>query len=650
MKQLIFLVFLLSTTASAFSKEARSIAKMERENHRDIHAKTTLASPLLNDYDVHYLKLDLAMSNANTSIAGSSTTMATVANPSGMTQYAFELNDNLTIDSVVLNGMKLAATNVTTDVHTVTPSATIAFGNSFTATVFYHGTPKSGSGFFTHGLVHSVQSTGTNITFSLSDPYLAKDWWACKQSLNDKIDSADLWFTIADSLKAGSNGLLRKITTLGSGTSRYEWHTNYPIDYYLISVSVAPYVAHTQMLTFGGSSDMMPIQHFVYDTASFYPLYKAAIDSTPYMIDYLSTLYGRYPFWKEKYGHCIAPLGGGMEHQTMTTLGAFETPLIAHELGHQWWGDCVTYSSWRDVWLSEGFASYTEQLFVEHFRGKPAALAYRTGAFNRAMAGARGSVIVDDTTDVYRVFSSRLTYDKGAAVVHMLRYIAPSDSVFFAGLRNYQQLYAFKTANTAQFQQVMETAYGRSLDTFFKQWVYGEGYPIYTASWNQIGNKVFVKLEQSTSYPASVAAFNLPVPLRLKSGATDTLVVAYLNTASNIFEFTWQKPVDDLFIDPENNIVNSAGIVLQDPSLSVKNTPVNSAIIFPNPTENSWHISGLSGRNAFKLYDATGKVIWQETTSADTLTIDGKALLAGVYTLSARSDKGIFFSRTLLKI
>ncbi len=177
----------------------------------------------------------------------------------------------------------------------------------------------------------------------------------------------------------------------------------------------------------------MLVQHFIYDTASLYPVIKSAIDSTPGMVDYFSTLYGRYPFWKEKYGHCTAPLGGGMEHQTMTTLGAFTTPLIAHELGHQWWGDCVTYGSWRDIWMSEGWASYTEQLYIEHFRSVAAAQAYRTTVFNRVSGSPGGSVYVDDTTNVYRVFDSRLTYDKGAAVAHMLRYIAPGDAAFLPG-------------------------------------------------------------------------------------------------------------------------------------------------------------------------------------------------------------------------
>lgn len=633
MKQVFLLLFLLTASGVLMAQTIEDAFHLEQRRHRASQAKATLASPLLGDYDVDYLKLDLHLKNTTTSIAGSSTTRARVTNLAGMVQYVFELNDTLSIDSAFLNGVKLSVTQLSTDLYALSPATAIPFGSVFTASIFYHGTPISGSGFFTHGLVHSVLPSGTNITFSLSDPFLAKDWWACKQDLNDKIDSADLWFTVADSLKAGSNGVLRQVVSLGNGTTQYRWHTNYPIDYYLISASVAPYVIHEQLLKFSGSSDQMPIQHFVYDTASFYPLYKAALDSTPIMVDYLSRLYGRYPFWKEKYGHCTAPLAGGMEHQTMTTLGAYETPLIAHELGHQWWGDCVTYSSWQDIWLSEGFASFTELLYVAHFWGDQAAKARRTGVFNRVMAGTKGSVFVDDTTNVYRVFSSRLTYDKGAAVVHMLRYLAPNDSLFFAGLRKYQQTFAYRSANTLQLKQIMTSTYGYSLDSFFRQWVYGEGYPIYSASWNQLGNKVFVKLDQSTSFPASVASFDLPVPLGLHANGADTTVVAQFNTSTKVFEFDWVPRMTDLYIDPNNDIVNAAGLIFQDPGLSIEGQAATQLHIAPNPSKGIWTISGLAGNNTIRLFDALGKEVEVAQASTSTFTLEGGQLPIGIYTL-----------------
>jgi aminopeptidase N len=645
MKKIFLLVALCILTTYLYARHA---CADNRVRYRALTtAKAAIASPLLDQYDVKYVKLDLSMSHLNTTISGNAITSAVVV--SSMSKYVFELKDNLTIDSVKFNGTLMSVSNLATDVKAVTLASPLAPGAGFTAQVFYHGTPLSGTGFFTQGLVHAVLGTGTNITYSLSDPYLAKEWWPCKQSLLDKIDSADLWFTVPVVAKAGSNGRLAGTTIIGSNV-RYEWKTRYPIEYYLICASVAPYIDHSQMLHFSGSADSMPVQHFVYDTATFMPQYGAAIDSTPYMVDYFSTLYGRYPFWKEKYGHCIAPLGGGMEHQTMTTLGVYSTPLIAHELGHQWWGNCVTYASWLDIWMSEGWASHNEQLYVEHFWGAAAAKNYRTLVFNRVMGGAGGSVYVDDTTNVYRVFDSRLTYDKGASVAHMLRYLAPNDSVFFSGLRAYQQKYAFRTATTDSFRAVMEAAYGRRLDTFFNQWIYGQGYPIYSGSWNQKGNDVYILLTQNTSYPGSVAAFALPLVLQLKSAAGDTLVKVYFDNAQQLYHFTWGSTMTDFVIDPNNDVVNKSGIITNDPALSALSITQGRISIFPNPATESWHISGLAKGSAMRLVDAFGRLVWQNENAPQSLIIANRTLPAGVYTLQVLAPDSSYTSYKLEKL
>lgn len=634
MKKIILLAWLCACTALCSDARHACADNRIRAARFLMGAKSAIASPLLEQYDVKYVKLDLSMSNLNTTISGNATTRAVVV--STMSQYAFELSDTLAIDSVKFNGTLMAASTLSANVKSVTLPSALNPGSNFTAQVFYHGTPAAGTGFFTHGLARATLSTGTQITYSLSDPYLAKDWWPCKQSLTDKIDSADLWFTVPAGTKAGSNGRLMAVTPVGS-SFRYEWKTRYPIEYYLISASVSNYVDHSQMLHFTGSSDSMPIQHFVYDTATFLPQYGAAIDSTPYMVDYFSTLYGRYPFWKEKYGHCTAPLNGGMEHQTMTTLGAYATPLIAHELGHQWWGDCVTYASWLDIWMSEGWASYTEQLYVAHFQGVAAAKAYRTNAFSWVLSAPGGTVNVDDTTDVNRIFDYRLTYQKGASVAHMLRYIAPNDSVFFSGLRTYLQRYAFKTATTDSFRAVMEAAYGRKLDTFFNQWIYDAGYPIYTGSWNQKGSDVYIQLAQTTSVPASVTAFAMPLELQLKGATADTIVKVYFNSAQQTYHFTWAEPMTRFIIDPNDNVVNRTGAIFNDPTLGVPK--VGSAVlsIFPNPATSSWTLKGVTRGSSLKLIDAAGRIVWQRDSASQGLEISNSTLPAGIYTLQVQS-------------
>lgn len=609
----------------------------------------TLASPLLLDYDVTYLKIDVTLDNTNTKVAGNTTTTAKAVNPAGLATYAFELNDNLTIDSAKVDGVTLAVVSAGSHLRTINLPVPRPAGTAFTAQIFYHGTAQNGgTGFFNGGIVNQTLASGTQITYTMSDDYFARDWWPAKQVLQDKIDSVDLWVTVPAGTKAGGNGLLRQVTPMPSG-NRYEWKTRYPIDYYLIATSVAPYAERRQMLHFSNSTDSMLVQHFIYDTTTLLPQIAPALDSTGLMVDYFSTLFGRYPFWKEKYGHCTAPLSGGMEHQTMTTLGSYATPLIAHELGHQWWGDCVTYASWSDIWMSEGWASYCEQLFVEHFRGAVAAQSYRTSVFNRVMGSAGGSVFVPDTSNVLRTFDSRLTYDKGAAVAHMLRYIAPNDAMYFAGLQAFQQQYAFKNARTIQFKTVMETAYGNNLDTFFNQWVYGQGFPTYSAKWNQQGNTIFFQLKQTTSMPSSVALFSTPVDVKFTSATGDTIIRVYNNKALQDYSFSWSNTMTGLSIDPTNQILNRTSSITKDPSLRIDDDLLNQKelTVYPNPATNSWKVSGIPKGAEMMLFDTNGRMVWKSSIKGSG-NIPAAGLPNGIYELKVLTNSGSVVYKKLL--
>jgi aminopeptidase N len=224
--------------------------------------------------------------------------------------------------------------------------------------------------------------------------------------------------------------------------------------------------------------------------------------------------------------------------------------VIAHELAHQWFGDNVGYATWRDVWLSEGFATYSEQLYEEKFRGAGSAAALRRYYLWAVLQDSCGQVCETDTTNGNALFSFSRVYAKGGGVVTMLRDMAPKDSLFFAGLRAYQKKYAFGNATTADLEAVMEKAYGRRLDTFFNEWVYGSGYPIYTVSWNQEGNNVCVALEQQPSCAATGGHFVAPLELKLKSVQGDTVVRVYNSADKQVFSFKWAHSMIGAVLNP----------------------------------------------------------------------------------------------------
>jgi aminopeptidase N len=634
-QKFIYTVFALtcfSATVGAHNGNLCAAAKKKK-----LPMKTTAGSYLENNYDVKYLKFNLNLTNTSTQLSGDVTIKALTVNL--LDTFAFELNSVLTVDSVLFNGINEPFTT-NGSIRKVPLSSVYNIGVAVTAQVFYHGQPPTGTGqFFTGGLSHvKMTGTGTNIMYSISDPDLADDWWPCKQSITDKIDSMDMWLTVADSLKAGSNGVLKNITSIPGSKLRYEWKTIYPIDYYLISVAVAPYTDYSYFMHFtDGSGDSMLVQNYVYDSAVNLTQPKRDIlDSTGLTIDHFSKLFGRYPFHKEKYGHCYAsPLGGGMEHQTMTTLGSITSTLIAHELGHQWWGNHVTYGSWRDIWVSEGFATYCEQLFVEQFRGVAAAQAYRTSVFNVALNGIGGSVYVDDTMNVNRIFDYRLTYNKGGSVAHMLRYVAPADSLYFKAMRAYQQQFAYGNAVTGDLHTVCEQVYGKDLDTFFNQWIYGEGYPTYSAKWYQLGTQAYIQITQTASKPSTTPLFSMPLELKLKSATGDTTVKIYNDAAKATYPMPWSQTMTGLEIDPNNHVLNKTGTIAQDvEALYVQDRDADYVKIYPNPARDVWHIAHIPVGAGLELKDITGKTVWTFTGNYNEIIIPANNLPNGTYILN----------------
>jgi aminopeptidase N len=643
MKKVLTTAFLVAAAAgSVYGQVQRKdwhcdAVKSKWEQQRNMAAKPTVASLEEDKYDMKYVKLDISMSNVSTTVAGSVTTIARVVVPS-FSSYVFELKDPLVIDSVLIDGAARPFTS-SGDVHTVALASPMTEGTLFSAQVFYRGTPVSG----TSGTIRGINtlrspSWGNWATFTLSESYRASDWWPCKQSLKDKIDSADIWITVDDSLKAGSNGLLQAITPVAPGRVRYEWKERYPIVYYLISAAVGKYVDYSYYMRFDGSPDSMLIQNYVYDNPATLPNFKNIIDSTDEQINFFSRLFGRYPFWKEKYGHAMGALSGGMEHQTMSTMGFFQSWLVAHELGHQWFGDNVTCASWSDIVINEGFASYCEYLYIDEFRGRAAATADMRDRQRNVMSSAGGSVYVEDTTSEPRIFSSRLSYDKGACMIHQLRHVINNDAWFFSVLRSWQTFMKDSTGSTMEFRDLTKamlgsTVNGINIDTFFHQWFYGEGYPMYTARWNQVGSDVFVQLQQSTSMPSSVSLFKVPLEFRLRSATGDTLVRVVHDQSNQLYRFSWGKTMTNLNIDPNAWFIDSVLSITKVTTLDVADAGTGMLNVTPNPTTNSWVATGIADA-VLTLCDVTGKAIWNTThTGSAAVQVPATTLAPGMYLL-----------------
>jgi len=613
-------------------------------------------------YDVKYYKLDLALENNSRDVAGS-VWMRLRVRSQALDSLAFELYQaptgspsgtaTLLIDSVVVNGRRSPGIRRAGSDATARLAQPAAANSLVDARIYYHGTAPSGNS----AAIGNALSTATqyrmggmyypyNVTWSLSEPYSAHEWFPCKQVLTDKADSSDVWVTTTLPNKVGSNGVLVRTVNLPNNKVRYEWKSRHAIDYYLISVAVAPYIEYVNYANPVGGP-RIPIVNYIYD-ANALSYYQTEIDRTPGFIENYSTLAGLYPFANEKYGHSMAPLGGGMEHQTMTTQDGFDFTLTAHELFHQWFGDNVTCASWEDIWLNESFASYGEYLSLQAFGQPGDARGWMDNSHTYAQRSS-GSVFVPDTTNVNRIFDYYLTYKKGAGVVHMLRFLLNDDTKFFRALRTYQSQYGHSTARTADLQRIFEAEAGRSLTYFFQQWYRGQGYPTFDVRWNQVGSTFVMRVTETASVPTVTPFFDTDMEYRLNfSDGTNRVVRLHQGQAIENYNIPVGATVSSVTLDPNQWVMNLPSTPTRDNSLMLAARPATLAQlqVAPNPCREQLHLGELSQpRVTAEALDATGRVVLRQLVESSQPVLNTRSLAPGLYIVRLLSPDGLPISQ-----
>jgi hypothetical protein len=506
-------------------------------------------------YDVKYHRL---VFEANPSIRYINGQVTTSFKPliDHFSHIGFELSNSLRVDSVIYHTKSLAFIHsnnlLTIDLLNI-PEKFVTDSIS----IFYQGIPpKGGFGAFETGF-----HNGIPVMWTLSEPYGANDWWPCKQSLNDKADSIDIFIIHPPQYKAASNGVLVSETEKGGKIITY-WKHRHPIVAYLVCFAITNYKTYSDYVPMD-SGPPIEILNYVYPEN--YETIKTKTPVTIPIMQLYNRLFMPYPYKDEKYGHAQFGWGGGMEHQTMSFMGSFGFDLIAHELAHQWFGNYVTCGSWQHIWLNEGFATWCESLCHEYGISGTDWMAHKQRQLGIITSQPDGSLFVSDTMSVNRIFNSRLSYSKGGMVLHMLRGQI-GDSAFFKALRAY--LNDPKLANgfayTPDLQKHMELSSGEKLDHFFNNWVYGEGYPSYTIKWDQDANfNGYVRIQQTQSHP-SVDFFKLRLPIRFLGEGKDTTII-FLNT-QNLQEFTWNIPfkISQVVFDPDLWLISKRNVVIRN--------------------------------------------------------------------------------------
>ena len=583
------------------------------------------------NYDQKYLRLEFEVDPAVKYIKGCVTFYYEIINPTDT--LSFDMGTGINVDSILYKGNKLQSTK-TSNVLTVQLPNQLSSGTDDSLSIYYQGVPQSdGFGSFTVSTHNNVP-----VMWTLSEPYGAQDWWPCKQSLDDKPDSIDVYITHPKEYKAASNGLLISETLIGDNLVTH-WKHRHAIAAYLIAIAVTNYETYSHFAHLE-SGDSVEILNYIYPESVSYIKNQTSV--TPEILEFFSKKFIDYPFKNEKYGHAQFGWGGGMEHQTMSFMGSFGYSIIAHELAHQWFGDYITCASWHDIWLNEGFASYCEGLCYENGLGDKNWKSWLADEINYVTSLLDGSVYVEDISDENRIFDGRLSYAKGAMVLHLIRGQI-GDDAFFTGIRNYlndpklQHAYATTNDLRAHFEQTS----GKDLKELFNDWVYGQGYPTYTLSWRQNNDNSFYLIVEQKQSHSSVDFFELNIPVQLSGDGKDTIV--YFNNTENNQEFVLNIDfnVEKVTFDPDLWIISRpAQIVLYQKVLESE-----KVLLAPNPVTDKLFVrTNLPDTTVdVQIFDINGKKVkeFNNIENPHKFKLDLKELRQGIFfiMINAKSEK-----------
>jgi aminopeptidase N len=453
-------------------------------------------------YDVHYYNLDVSFDIPHKEISGfvdmyfNSTTI--------IDTLQIDLFKNLKIDSIVFNGESLKFKRAYNAVFVKFNNQLPAF-ESFKITTYYHGKPDEAlRPPWEGGFVWKKDKNKKPWIGVTCEVKGASSWWPVKDHLSDEPDSMKLSFTVPSGLLCVSNGHLIDSVTINNGV-KYTWRVSYPINNYNATFYIGDFVHFS--IPFDGIDTTFNLDFYVQKQN----LEKAKLHflQTSDILHFYEKVYEPYPWPRDGFKLVESPFEG-MEHQSAIAYGSdykmsygmFDY-IILHEAAHEWWGNSVTATDYAEVWLHEGFATYSEALFVEMLRGRARYLSYLDFY---AMLIKNARPVIGPKNVNYWDYKDSDVYLKGALTLHTLRNTI-KDSLFFDVLKTFYASHKYSFATTTDFVELVNVKTGKDFSPFFNQYLYTRNSP---------------ELEWSYSY----------------SAARDT----------NILSYRWTNTVDDFSI------------------------------------------------------------------------------------------------------
>ena len=466
----------------------------------------------------------------------------------------------LTVDSVTLDSQPTAFTHKDGKLK-ITLSKPARPGARLQISVQYHGKPKD-------GLILANDKDGKPSAVGDNWPNRVHHWIP---SLDHPSAKATVTFNITApaSTEVVANGGFDRVENTSNSTRTWTYSEGTPIPAYCMVIAVGQF----KRLEPTGRN-VTPLSYYVPHSDA--PVVLKGFAPTNPSLVYFSETIAPYPY--EKLAMIVGTTRyGGMENsgaivfsstlfnpRPQATLSkTYGIPrgiatLIAHEIAHQWFGDSVTESTWADLWLSEGFATYFAGLFLQRYESEAAFQEYMKNGANQVFEfekKSRTPIFDRDTEDLLDLLNPN-SYQKGAWVLHMLR-SSLGDDVFFRGIRNYYRAHESRTATTEDLRTVLEKTSGRNLRAFFARWIYDSGHPQYELSWEWQRNRE-LRLTLRQVQPGNPFLDHVPLTIRTASGTRDVVLKPVGKTTTTTIQ-SREKPLG-IELDPRNTLLKEAKV------------------------------------------------------------------------------------------
>jgi aminopeptidase N len=660
MKKIIFIFVLLALSDFVTAQDFNGMTGAEicSRNKSGIAVYPPLYSLSQNtpkhSYDVINYKLKLDIYNCFKS---------TVRNYSASSQMLFRVDTALS--SIVLNA---TYTSIVTDSVRLSGGAALTFSHSSSTNLLTINLDRTyNPGEYVNLIIyyrHNNVSDGafnvntSGYVYTMCEPEGARKWFPCWDRPYDKA-TTDITVKVPSNVKLGSNGRLAD-STVSADSLWYHWISSDPVSTYLVVLTGRTNynVDIVWWHKISNPLDSIPIRLYYGTGENITPTKNAIADMTTYY----SQLFVEHPFEKDGFAS-VSNFGGGMEHQTLTTIGTTGWSsvgyLIAHEYGHQWFGDMITCGTWADIWLNEGFATYLEALYAEHISGYASYKSNVTADATGYLAQNPGWPIynpswVNTTPPSGTLFNTAITYYKGACVLHMLRYTI-GDSLFFAALKGYATdttNFRLKCAVTDDFTTKISSVAGQDLTWFIDEWVKQPNHPVYQNSYNiaDLGGGNWRGDFVAKQIQTNSVFHKMPIVIKFTFNTGPDSSIRVMNDVNNqSFSFNFNRQPVSCAFDPNNDILLKTATL----QIGIQNisdiVPAKYAVYqnYPNPFNPVTKIKfDVAGQTSNVKRESGVKLIIYDILGREAATLVNQYLKPGSYEVEfdgMNYSSGIYF-------